>query len=130
MQSQANTLEAKRITEEIKVPLELLAEGKIAEGVAGYRKIKQEKPDDPNVSEQKLNNVGYALIRDKRLAEAIAVFKLNVELYPDAWNTYDSLAEAYMNNGEKELAIANYKKSLSLNPNNTNGAAMLKKLEK
>ena len=42
---------------------------------------------------------------------------------------YNSLAEAYMANGEKELAIANYKKALELNPKNTNGAEMLKKLE-
>jgi Flp pilus assembly protein TadD len=66
---------------------------------------------------------------DKKLGEAIAVFKLNVELYPGSWNVYDSLAEAYMNNGDKELAIANYEKSLALNPENANGAAMLKKLK-
>ena len=47
--------------------------------------------------------------------------KLNVEFYPNAWNVYDSLAEAYMTNGEKDLAIANYKKSLELNPQNANG---------
>jgi tetratricopeptide (TPR) repeat protein len=63
-----------------------------------------------------------------KLPEAIAYFKLNVEFYPKSWNVYDSLAEAYMANGEKELAIANYKKSLELNPKNTNGAGMLKKL--
>lgn len=43
-------------------------------------------------------------------------------------NVYDSLGEAYMANGEKELAIQNYKKSLELNPKNTRGAEMLKKL--
>ena len=64
----------------------------------------------------------------KKLPEAIALLKLNVEFYPNAWNVYDSLAEAYMTNGEKELAIANYKKSLELNPQNANGREMLKKL--
>ena len=66
---------------------------------------------------------------EKRVADAIAMFKMNVEFYPNAWNTYDSLGEAYMVDGEKDLAIANYKKSLALNPGNGNGAAMLKKLQ-
>jgi Flp pilus assembly protein TadD len=55
-------------------------------------------------------------------------FKLNVEFNPKSWNAYDSLAEAYMQAGEKELAIANYKKSLELNPGNTNATDALKKL--
>nr|NIR48311.1 tetratricopeptide repeat protein [candidate division KSB1 bacterium]NIR73039.1 tetratricopeptide repeat protein [candidate division KSB1 bacterium]NIS23819.1 tetratricopeptide repeat protein [candidate division KSB1 bacterium]NIT70746.1 tetratricopeptide repeat protein [candidate division KSB1 bacterium]NIU24468.1 tetratricopeptide repeat protein [candidate division KSB1 bacterium] len=59
---------------------------------------------------------------------AIAVFKLNVEAYPDSWNVYDSLAEAYMENGQNELAIQFYKKSLQMNPDNTNGKRMLQKL--
>jgi cytochrome c-type biogenesis protein CcmH/NrfG len=41
---------------------------------------------------------------------------------------YDSLGEAYMAQGEKELAIANYKKSLELDPKNNNAVEMLKKL--
>jgi cytochrome c-type biogenesis protein CcmH/NrfG len=61
--------------------------------------------------------------------EAIEIFKLNVEAYPQGFNTYDSLGEAYMVNGDKELAIQNYKKSLELNPQNSNATAMLKKLE-
>jgi Flp pilus assembly protein TadD len=104
--------------------------GKVAEAMSGYRKIKEEESDNAGINEARLNNLGYALMRQKKMAEAIALFKLNVEFYPAAWNTYDSLGEAYMNNGDKELAIANYKKSLSLNPQNSNGVEMLKKLEK
>jgi Tfp pilus assembly protein PilF len=51
-----------------------------------------------------------------------------VEAFPESYNTYDSLAEAYMDNGDRDLAIANYKKSLQLNPRNTNGIRMLQKL--
>ena len=86
--------------------------GKTSEALAGYRRIKSESPDNASVEEGRINNLGYVLMRQNKLADAIAIFKLNVELYPKAWNTYDSLAEAYMTNGEKELAIANYKKSL------------------
>jgi cytochrome c-type biogenesis protein CcmH/NrfG len=81
------------------------------------------------VQEARLNDVGYSLLREKRTADAIAVFKVNVELYPQSANAYDSLGEAYMANGEKELAVASYKKSLELDPKNQNAANMLKKLQ-
>ena len=124
------TNEARRIDSDTLVPFELLMTGKVSEAIDGYRKIKRDESDNDSINEARLNNLGYALMRQKKMAEAIAIFKLNVEFYPNAWNTYDSLGEAYMNNGEKELAIANYKKSLALNPQNSNGVETLKKLEK
>ena len=62
--------------------------------------------------------------------EAIAIFQLNVSAYPEAFNTYDSLGEAYMTTGEVDLAIANYERSLKLNPDNSNAVAMLEKLRR
>ena len=56
------------------------------------------------------------------------MFELNVESYPKSWNPWDSLAEALMNRGDKEKAIAYYEKSLALNPKNQNAVAMLEKL--
>ena len=50
-------------------------------------------------------------------------------MFPKGFNTYDSLGEAYMENGDKSLAIQNYKKSLELNPKNTHAVEKLKKLE-
>lgn len=122
------TLPTKRLTEDMLVPFEMLSAGKIQEAIEGYRKIKKETPQNVTVSEDRLNNVGYSLLQQGKMAEAISLLKLNVEFYPNAWNTYDSLAEAYMKAGEKDLAIANYKKSLELNPENANGREMLKKL--
>lgn len=124
------TNEARLIDSDTLVPFELLMTGKVAEAMDGYRKIKKDESDNASINEARLNNLGYALMRQKKMPEAISIFKLNVEFYPEAWNTYDSLGEAYMNNGDKELAIANYKKSLTLNPQNSNGVEMLKKLEK
>jgi len=49
-------------------------------------------------------------------------------LFPDAWNTHDSLVEAYAVVGEKDLAIAYYNKSLELNPDNANATTELAKL--
>jgi Flp pilus assembly protein TadD len=64
-----------------------------------------------------------------KVAEAIDVLKLNVRLYPQSWNAYDSLGEAYVRAGDKVLAIQNYEKSVQLNPKNENGIAALAKLK-
>jgi len=82
-----------------------------------------------DISEDSVNSVGYRLLSQKKLADAILIFQLNVELYPKSSNAYDSLGEAYMANREKELAIQNYQKSLDLNPKNQNAADTLKKLQ-
>lgn len=50
-------------------------------------------------------------------------------MFPQGFNAYDSLGEAYMENGEKQLATPNYKKVLELNPKNPIAAEKLKKLE-
>jgi len=51
-------------------------------------------PDSTLVQERTINTLGYLLVRMKQLSQAMEVFKLNVETYPHAANTYDSLAEA------------------------------------
>jgi len=122
--------EAPRISADALVPYELLVSGKVEQAIEGYRKIKREKPLNNVVQEARLNDLGYGLLQTNKLPLAIAVFKLNVELYPDSSNTYDSLGEAYMAAGQKDLAVTNYKRSLELNPKNQNALNMLKKLEK
>ena len=79
--------------------------------------------------ENSLNISGYQLLWRNKIKDAIEVLKLNVKLFPESFNVYDSLGEAYMKAGEKALAIQNYEKSLKLNPKNTNAVAMLKKLQ-
>lgn len=64
----------------------------------------------------------------ERPEDALAVFKYGIELFPEAWNTHDSLAEAYAVVGEKDLAITHYKKSLEFNPDNDNATTELAKL--
>jgi tetratricopeptide (TPR) repeat protein len=102
----------------------------VAKAVDRYHKMKNQfrKIYRYNVSEQEINTLGYMLLRDDKIEEAIAIFKLNVTEHPKSWNVYDSLGEAYMKHGEKDLAIENYQKSLELNPNNENGKNMLEKL--
>ena len=78
--------------------------------------------------ENAVNGFGYKLMGMKRLDHAIEIFKLNTEAYPKSSNVWDSLGEAYMNKGNRELAIKNYEKSLALDSSNTNAVEMLKKL--
>ena len=91
--------------------------------------MKRNHSDKYDFSEAQLNGLGYDLLREKKVSEAIEIFKLNVVAYPQGYNTYDSLGEAYMIAGNKDLAILNYEKSLKLNPQNTNAIDVLKKLK-
>ena len=95
--------------------------------IAIYRQMKQRYPAE-YFNEVTLNTLGYQQLQAQHVSEAIALFTLNVEMYPNGFNTYDSLAEGYMVRGDREAAIKNYRKSLALNPKNTNAVSMLKKL--
>jgi tetratricopeptide (TPR) repeat protein len=94
-----------------------------------YQWIKDGTAKGFKADEGSLNQLGYHLLQQKKIDEAIKVFQRNVQEYPNASNPYDSLGEAYMTAGQKDMAIKNYEKSLELNPNNKNGADMLKKLK-
>ncbi len=96
--------------------------------ISQYRELKRTQFAEYDFRERELNGLGYNMLGSKKLKEAIEIFKLNVETFPQSSNVYDSLGEAYMVNGNKELAIKNYEKSLELNPQNTNAIDMLKKL--
>lgn len=101
----------------------------VAAAIAQYRDLKaRPAPSEYNFAENELNVLGYRLLQTNKLAEAIEILKLNVEMYPQSANAYDSLGEAYMTRGDKDLAIANYKKSLELNPQNANATAKLASL--
>ncbi len=93
--------------------------------VEAYRRA---RPADDRVAEREVNAWGYELLGAGRIDEAIPVFQRNVDDFPNSWNVYDSLAEAYMEAGDDARAIAFYEKSLEINPGNTNGKRMLERL--
>jgi tetratricopeptide (TPR) repeat protein len=72
---------------------------------------------------------GLQLLEKNHLKEAIKIFQFNVRLFPQSYQVYDSLAEAYLEDNNKELAEVNYKKSLQLNPNNQNAKEKIKKMK-
>lgn len=79
--------------------------------------------------EQAINRYGYTFMRTHDgIENALRLFKLNVNLFPASYRAYDSLGEGFMVAGNNELAIANYKKSLALNPANKNAQRILEKL--
>lgn len=94
-----------------------------------YQELKKNQFDRYDFAERELNLLGYQLLGAGKTDEAIEIFKLNVAAYPNAFNTYDSLGEGYMSAGKRELAVQNYRKSLELNPQNTNAVQKLKELE-
>ena len=84
--------------------------------------------DSPANVEDRINGMAYSLLESGKTTEAIEMFKVNVSLYPQSWNAYDSLGEAFATAGQTKLAIQNYEKSVSLNPKNDTGQAALAKL--
>lgn len=87
-------------------------------------RLQGEGPSAP-VPEQTINTMGYWLLGQERVDEATALFELNVELYPESWNVYDSLGEALLQRGLRDEAFANYRRSLELNPENSGARRVL-----
>ena len=91
------------------------ATGAIVGGLKGvedhYRKLSERLGFQVVVSEALMNQVGYQLMAQGSMEDAVAAFKLNVERYPNSANVYDSLGEAYERSGRLELALANYEKA-------------------
>ena len=79
--------------------------------------------------EGRLNRIGYDFVQRELPDNALLVFSLNKDLFPRSWNVYDSYAEILQAAGQSEAAIANYRKSLELNPENEHGKQALEKLE-
>lgn len=82
--------------------------------------------------EELVNRIGYYLMRSNETndkQEALKFFNLNAINYPQSFNVFDSLGEAYNNLGNEKEAIENFKKSLELNPDNENAQKMINKLK-
>jgi CubicO group peptidase (beta-lactamase class C family) len=78
--------------------------------------------------EMEVNAVGYLLLQAEKAQKALEVFALNTRVFPDAFNTWDSLGEAHMVLGHNEEAIRAYERSLALNPDNTNATTMIARI--
>ncbi|MDX1760891.1 MAG: serine hydrolase, partial [Christiangramia sp.] len=93
-----------------------------------YAEIKDS--EDYDLNEGQMNSFGYDLLRNDEIEAAIEIFKWNVEAFPESGNVYDSLGEAYLKAGNNELALENYKRSVELDPANSNALQIINNLEK
>jgi tetratricopeptide (TPR) repeat protein len=80
--------------------------------------------------ESRVNDMGYQFMERNKMEEARAAFELNVALFPNSSNVWDSYAEYFMRIGDNPAAIKYYKRSLELNPRNANAANRIMQLEK
>jgi 3-oxoadipate enol-lactonase len=94
-----------------------------------FHKERETEPAIILFEEVEMNALGYGFLQNGKTKEAIALFKLNTIAYPNSGNTYDSLGEAYLKDGQRELAVQNYERALELNPNNTNAREVLRQLK-
>jgi len=94
-----------------------------------FEKMKKEKADYYSIDENEINALGYWYMNErKNLPAATVIFEINRNEFPASFNVYDSYGEALMNAGNNKDAIPHYKKSLELNPGNTNAIDMLAKM--
>jgi tetratricopeptide (TPR) repeat protein len=111
------------------LPGEILDTGAYEDALAAFRAALKESPDEETLSENYLN--GYAL---NSLADSPAfstkLLQINTDLYPDSANTWDSLAFAYKQAGNKEKAIENYRNALKRGPKFASALRALAELEK
>ena len=100
----------------------------VAAAVAQYQSLRKQSPDSKELGEDLLNSLGYDLMANKRPTDAVAIFQLAADSFPDSGNAHDSLAEALRNNGQRQQAITHYQKALALDPENDNAKRMLAEL--
>ena len=90
----------------------------------------QHDPKAAPFPESIVNIIGYEHLQAKDTKGALEILQLNVTAYPDSPNAYDSLSDAYLANGQKELALQNAKKALDLLASDTRVSEGRRKLIK
>lgn len=119
-----------RMRDDEHIPYEFLERGDQDAAVNAYAKLKAADPEDPAVNEQQLNVLGYQLMNEGKLKQARTLLFVNMQLYPNSANVYDSYAEACLKLGDKEEALIQYKRAVAMDPKNTNAARIILELEK
>ncbi len=93
-----------------------------------FELVRSGRRDDLVFTEDEMNAAGYRFLRQGDLIEAVTLFEMNTEVYPESGNPWDSLGEAYVKIGDRKRAIDAYRRALELEPGNTNAAMMLRSL--
>lgn len=99
--------------------------GSVTKVIELIREEQRKKWADYDIGESGINSFGYQLMAQGKTEEALQIFKLNTQLYPQGYNTFDSYGECLLKVGRKEEALKAYRKSLELNPQNMNAQKAL-----
>lgn len=108
---------------------ESLLDGDLQSALATYREFVADPRDAGEETENEINRLGYDLLGRRRTADAVAIFRLNVERYPESANAHDSLGEGLAELGQTDAAISHYRESLRLDPSNDNATRRIEALE-
>jgi hypothetical protein len=106
-----------------------IADSGIEAGLDKFRALKAAPERHIHFSEESFNLLAYRLLNAGKMAEAVSVFKLIVQEYPRSSNAWGCLAEAYVKNGQNDLAIESYKKALLLDPKNERARQRIAELQ-
>ena len=107
-----------KVADSFKTASMYLEDKEYDKALASFLEIKKQDSTSDVVAEYKFNRLGYKFLGKKDYDNAIAVFKMNVALYPNSDNVYDSLADAYLRSGDSVQAFTNYSKAFELNSGN------------
>jgi len=107
-----------KVDDNYKTPSMHLDSGDYKKALAGFLEIKEQDSTSTLIDEGDLNSLGYRLIRDEEYENAVEVLKMNTVLFPESANVYDSLADAYLAQGDSLEAFNNFKNVLEHNASN------------
>lgn len=111
-----------------KTASEYFNEKEYDKALQAFQKIKEQDSLNINVSERRINTLGYRFLRDNKFDEARELFKINIALYPKSSNVYDSMGDVYYEQNDTLNAIEYYKKALAINPENRSSKRRLETL--
>jgi CubicO group peptidase (beta-lactamase class C family) len=119
-----------RMKDDEHIPFESVLRGDRDAALKAYTALKAANPQERAVSEEELNYLGYQLMNTGKVKQAQDLFFINMQFYPKSANVYDSYAEACLKLGDKEQALIYYKRTLAMEPRNSNAERIVSELEK
>jgi len=122
------TYNYKKINPDEKLPSEYFEAKEYDKALEGYLAIQKMDSLSPIIDEVLINRKGYNKIKEKNYDAAKEIFVINIALYPNSSNVYDSYGEALFLKGDTINAIVNFKKSLAMDSGNRNAKRYLEKL--
>ncbi|NCO64788.1 MAG: tetratricopeptide repeat protein [Flavobacteriales bacterium] len=107
-----------KVADSFKTPSMHLKDKEYNKALLGYLEIQKQDSTSVFINESDFNRLGYNFLRENKYEDAVHIFKINVALYPESDNVYDSLADAYLRSGDSLQAFVNYSKALEYNSGN------------